>query len=73
MTIKVNGLLDISAWVECPHCNRTIDLFKIQSMNDDGVLAVALFEKGRFGTKDLDQEVDCPHCKKAFQVGEIEY
>ena len=70
---KVTGRMSIEVNVECPHCERNVDLFSIQAMNDDAHLWCRLFGENQIGTDDLSEEIDCPKCHEPFMVGKIEY
>ena len=68
---KVDGSLNISAIVECPHCDNTIDLFDIMELRDDGHIYSKLLSNDRFGTDDFGEVITCPDCKNDFKVGAI--
>ena len=36
----VDGQINIEAWVECPYCENSMDLFEIQSLRDDGYIYI---------------------------------
>ena len=70
---KVNGRLNISVTLECPECERTIDLMKIPSLTKDDFLYDEVLEGSYLGCEDLGESIFCPRCKTEFKIGAIRW
>jgi len=70
---KVDGTLQITANVSCPHCDHYFNLFDITSLNDDGYIYEILLGEDGFGCDGTDEVFDCPKCKKEIGFGKIDW
>ena len=62
--------LSWNLFVDCPHCNESIDLAD-SPHDDEGYFSVPLF--GNKWEEIPGKNVDCPVCQKTFAVGDVEY
>lgn len=65
---KVEATLDASLDVDCPDCDRRIDLF---DGDDDGIYTPPIFNNDWDRLK--DEEVTCPHCGEEFLIEKVEW
>ena len=65
------AFVDWSLDIECPHCEKEIDLVDYESNSEDNYLSVKIF------TNKWDEIsgflVECPHCHHDFQIDKVEY
>ena len=70
---KTDAQINIQVNVDCPHCERFIDLLDAEiysKLNEDGHLYVRLFGD-KFGCDDFNEIIACPECKKDFKIESV--
>lgn len=71
---KVKASLYITMDVECPSCEKSIDLFSdIDRLNNEGQLWHLLEVKTDATWTNIDKEFKCPHCSVDLIFDELEY
>jgi len=61
--------VSISLWVDCPHCEKDIDLMN-EDYKYDNYFCELIFNNE---WDEIDHGVDCPACGKSFQVEGAEH
>ena len=77
MSKKVSGQLYVEIYVDCPFCANTIDLFDVDSLNEEGFLWHVIERwrgnKNDLGWENIGAEFECPKCKKELVWDELNY
>ena len=68
---KPIAFLDWSLDVDCPHCEREVDLVRLEADAGDNSIAGRIFNNRWDHLKDW--LIECPHCKHDFQIDHVEY
>lgn len=64
------ALLDWSLYVDCPHCEESVDLVETDCDNDYSI-ANKVFSNKWDEVK--GQTVTCPNCREQFELSGMEY
>ena len=71
---KTNTTLDVNAYVECPYCEESFDLFYMDTLTDDGYIYNELMPRDEIWGKDNWGEiVGCPGCGEKMIIGSVEW
>jgi hypothetical protein len=71
---KAKGNLYVSINLDCPECGEYLDLFEIDSANDDQQLWKVIECWRKDGAwESIEQEITCPKCKNEFLWDSLEY
>jgi len=75
LMVKATGAIHCQVIIECPHCEEVMDLFDLDTMNDEGHLWKIIERrlKDRDFGKNLDETIECKDCGKEFVFDEIEF
>lgn len=75
MSKSISPRLEISLYVECPHCDHDIDLFDDENLTDEGWLYSKALPDGHWSQEHPKFELNytCPQCEKEIQLKGIEY
>ena len=73
----VRAILDISIWVDCPHCEHYINLLDTDDTNghdhnEEGSILTQACGDGCWSEFEVE-DVTCSKCKEAFSVKELEW
>ena len=68
---KTIAFLDWSLDVDCPNCNETVDLVRLEADAGDNSISGRIFTNNWDALKGWD--VECPHCKRDFKIDRVEY
>lgn len=67
---QATAFLDYQLDVDCPHCNKTVDLVE-HELNGDRGISHCIFTNNWDALKGWD--IECPHCNNDFQLEKVEY
>jgi hypothetical protein len=78
---EVTARLDISVWVDCPHCDHMLDLLNETDTggydhNEEGHVLSQACPDGCWneGHKSFEiNDVECSNCNESFNVKELEW
>lgn len=65
------AFLDYQIDVDCPHCNESVDLVRLESDAGDNTISGNVFQNRWHLLKGY--LVECPHCKNDFELAGLEY
>lgn len=68
---KAIAFLDWSLDVDCPHCEKIVDLVKLEGDAGDNSFSHRIFTNNWDDLKDWD--IECPHCLNDFKLDHVEY
>lgn len=68
---QATAFLEYSINVDCPHCEKEVDLLDVESNAGDNSISAIVF------TNEWDQlkgwPIECPHCHMDFELAGLEY
>ena len=72
---SVSANLIISIDVDCPYCEKGIDILHSEDFDYDNDLTRQTFRDDKPWGNDELHDIDgaCPHCKKQFKVTDVQF